>query len=548
LDGLADAARAAVYDDYIDAVADLHMVDPDSLDLPSFRRPVDGPSHATCELDLWGGILASRTARPWPLAHYALALLRRWAPSEVSRTVVCHGDVGPGNFVHDGRRVTALLDWEFCHVGDPMDDLGWWVFRGHDMAGGCGDLAAQLQRWSARTGLPVDPWTVDYYRTFVMLRWLISISAPLDAGTSAMDRSVYFGLLPVLSVRIPAALAALAGIDLGPPPEMPDDPAPGPAEPVLEAMRGDLIDVIAPDLRSPDARRRAGAAMLYLAHLSALDRLGPALAAADDDDLAEVLGRRPGRGPAREHDLAAAVADGEPSAEVLGYFWRHGLRQAALWPPVASRALGVPTPVPDLSTGRADQFHFHPATYLDMVRAEVPAYDELEAAVAAATAGRRADRVLDLGVGTGETSRRVLEVHPDAAVVGLDESAEMLVAAGAHLPTADLRVGRLEDPLPEGEFDLVVSALAVHHLDGAGKADLFGRVAGRLRAGGRFVLGDVVVPDDPADVVTPIDGAYDMPSSVEDQLRWLAAAGLDAHVVWTRRDLAVIVAEAPGSG
>jgi tRNA (cmo5U34)-methyltransferase len=99
----------------------------------------------------------------------------------------------------------------------------------------------------------------------------------------------------------------------------------------------------------------------------------------------------------------------------------------------------------------------------------------------------------------------------------------MLAAASANVAAADLRVSRLEDPLPEGNFDLVVSALAVHHLDGAGKADLFARVAGRLRPGGRFVLGDVVVPDDPADVVTPIDGVYDQPSTIGDQVRWLAA-------------------------
>jgi len=59
------------------------------------------------------------------------------------------------------------------------------------------------------------------------------------------------------------------------------------------------------------------------------------------------------------------------------------------------------------------------------------------------------------------------------------------------------------------------------------------------------VLGDVVVPDDPADLVTPIDGAYDQPNTIDDQVRWLAAAGLDAKVVWTRQDLAVIVADSP---
>jgi tRNA (cmo5U34)-methyltransferase len=197
---------------------------------------------------------------------------------------------------------------------------------------------------------------------------------------------------------------------------------------------------------------------------------------------------------------------------------------------------------------RADggQFHFDPATYLETIRKEVPAYDALQDAVAEATVGIQAERVLELGVGTGETSLRVLEVHPEAELVGIDESAEMLAAVPADL-AADLRVSRLEDPLPAGNFDIVVSALAVHHLDGAGKADLFARIADRLRPGGRFVLGDVVVPEDPVDVVTPIDDVHDQPSTIADQLRWLAAAGLEPEVVWARHDLAVIVADSPRS-
>jgi tRNA (cmo5U34)-methyltransferase len=198
-----------------------------------------------------------------------------------------------------------------------------------------------------------------------------------------------------------------------------------------------------------------------------------------------------------------------------------------------------------INTPDGHQFHFDPATYLETMRREVPAYDVLQEVVAQVTDGIHAERVLELGVGTGQTSRQVLDLHPEAELFGIDESAGMLAVASAEIPAADLRVSRLEDPLPEGTFDLVVSALAVHHLDGAGKADLFSRVAERLRPGGRFVLGDVVVPDDPAGVVTPIDGVYDRPSSVHDQVRWLAAAGLDTEVVWTRRDLVVIVANSP---
>jgi trans-aconitate methyltransferase len=76
-----------------------------------------------------------------------------------------------------------------------------------------------------------------------------------------------------------------------------------------------------------------------------------------------------------------------------------------------------------------DQFHFDPASYLETIRAEVPTYDELQDAVGKATAGIHVERVLELGVGTGETSRRVLDVHPEAKLVGIDESAEMLAAA-----------------------------------------------------------------------------------------------------------------------
>ena len=66
--------------------------------------------------------------------------------------------------------------------------------------------------------------------------------------------------------------------------------------------------------------------------------------------------------------------------------------------------------------GGADQFQFDPETYAEMVRSEVPAYLELQDATAKATAGISVERVLELGVGTGETATRVLALHPTARV------------------------------------------------------------------------------------------------------------------------------------
>ena len=189
------------------------------------------------------------------------------------------------------------------------------------------------------------------------------------------------------------------------------------------------------------------------------------------------------------------------------------------------------------------QFHFDPATYVENMHADIPVFDELQEEAARATEGVQARRILELGVGTGITSRRVLARHPQARLVGIDESEAMLAAADLD---ADLRVSRLDDPLPQGSFDLVVSCLAVHHLDAEGKRDLFRRVAATLRPGGRFVLADVVVPERPEDAVTPTTPGYDQPDTLADQLAWLAETGFEAEATWSWNDLAVIRADLPG--
>lgn len=193
--------------------------------------------------------------------------------------------------------------------------------------------------------------------------------------------------------------------------------------------------------------------------------------------------------------------------------------------------------------GEGDQLHFHPETYPDLIRQEVPEYDRLQDEVVAATRGMSVRRALELGVGTGVTTARFLGEHPGTLIVGIDESEPMLAHARPTVPAADLRVARLEDALPGGPFDVVYSALAVHHLDGSGKAHLFRRITAVLAPGGRFVLGDVIVPDDPADVVAPIDPVYDTPSRVDEQLEWLTAAGFAAKVTWANHDLAVMVGD-----
>ena len=172
------------------------------------------------------------------------------------------------------------------------------------------------------------------------------------------------------------------------------------------------------------------------------------------------------------------------------------------------------------------QFHMDPETYLDEIRAEVPRYDELQEATVAAIPFSP-ERVLELGVGTGETTRRLLERFPDAEVTGLDSQPEMVFKAREL--GIEVRLARMEDPLPDGPWDLVLSVLSVHHLDDVQKRDLFRRVREQSRA---LVIGDVVIADPQ---VTPLEAGVDRPSRAEDMIEWCSG-----EIVWRGDDLAVI--------
>jgi tRNA (cmo5U34)-methyltransferase len=190
------------------------------------------------------------------------------------------------------------------------------------------------------------------------------------------------------------------------------------------------------------------------------------------------------------------------------------------------------------------QFHFDPDSYLRMIRDEVPVYDELQDQVANALTGPVA-RILDLGAGTGSTTRAVLRRFPRATVVLVDESSQMLAVARASLPPDRIErviVGDLLDELPDSDFGAVVSALAVHHLDAPRKRLLFTRLRKLVGAGSSFVMADLIVPEDPRDAVTPLSPGVDRPDRLRDLLNWLAEAEFDATCIWAWKDLVVILA------
>lgn len=151
--------------------------------------------------------------------------------------------------------------------------------------------------------------------------------------------------------------------------------------------------------------------------------------------------------------------------------------------------------------------------YLAAIRAEIPAYDDLqEQAIAAIPFAPT--RVLELGIGTGETSRRLLGAYPGAQITGLDSDPEMVFRARELIE--DVRLARMQDPLPDGPWDLVISVLSVHLLDEDQQRDLFRRVREQSKS---LVIADRF-------------GA-----AAERLAQWC-----DGAVTWAEGDLAVIAA------
>jgi tRNA (cmo5U34)-methyltransferase len=203
----------------------------------------------------------------------------------------------------------------------------------------------------------------------------------------------------------------------------------------------------------------------------------------------------------------------------------------------------------------ADHFDEWAARYDAEIRKQVPRYDEIQETVVSLLALRPPHRVLDLGVGTGVTALRILEALPEARVVGLDVSQEMLGRARqrlrAHRRRVTLRPANISAPEIDGLYDAIVSVLAVHHLWADEKRHLFSRLWEHLSPGGILVVADAFRhasdrllelydyprPEDPH------EAEHDHLDTTADHLDWLQAAGFaSVDVAWKYEDVGVVVA------
>jgi aminoglycoside phosphotransferase (APT) family kinase protein len=313
--------------DFADVLGRLHRLDVDQLDLPGFDRPRSVEDHARLDLLRWQQRAATGVPDLDPLARYAGAWLIAHPPTSVARTSFVHGDCGPGNFMADRGKVTGLIDVEFSHIGDPMDDLAWVHMRG---GGRSMDLEPFFARYRETSGIPVDEANVDYYQLAVQYRCAITTSLAVARGGGARGWPPYLLVTQRYLRAVAQWLSTLTGVqepelDLG----LADTTRTRMYDALLDALRGAVKGIDDPDLQE-DTRNH----QILVHYLRGWDRGHEALDADDRDDRQATFGTAD-EAAAFDGRLEEAGAAGDEA--VLRYLLRRQQRIASAWATLLDR-------------------------------------------------------------------------------------------------------------------------------------------------------------------------------------------------------------------
>lgn len=189
-----EAEREPTARDLMRLTARLHALDPGRLEIPHLGLAMPGLDPARAQQTQLAGLLATLGEDALPLQRFAATWLERHPP-RAARLSLVHSDMGPGNFLYQGGRVTALLDWEVAHWGDPMEDLAAIAVR--DMATPIGPLAQRYAEYAAEGGAAIDLAGVAWYRVFILARntSLIALGLRRDLEPAARASLERFQLL-----------------------------------------------------------------------------------------------------------------------------------------------------------------------------------------------------------------------------------------------------------------------------------------------------------------------------------------------------------------
>ncbi|CAN5919368.1 phosphotransferase family protein [soil metagenome] len=202
--------RAKLAEQFVSSLAALHRFDWQHSPVASFATDVTPGNAAARQVAHWEDALRRWQLREYPVVEQTLAWLKSNCPP-APHVAIVHGDYRIGNFLVEQDRITAVLDWELVHLGDPHEDLAFMCLRafGGKSVGGhflvCHLLTreALYERYGALSGMAVRPASVLFYELFNAFKlFVIHVGA-----TRCFEDGAFTDLrMPAMGAQIPRVL------------------------------------------------------------------------------------------------------------------------------------------------------------------------------------------------------------------------------------------------------------------------------------------------------------------------------------------------------
>ena len=194
--------RERIADELIDALVQLHAVDPDAVGLSGFGKP---SGYLERQLRRFTGLWEHNRTRELPEVERVGDWLAANLPASPPATVV-HGDYRLGNTMFGAQapaQLRAILDWEMATIGDPLADVGYmmihWI-QADDATGGFGlesvttregfpTRQEMISRYEERSGRPVT--ALDWYVTLALWKAVVFMEGNYKRAMSGSTDDPY---------------------------------------------------------------------------------------------------------------------------------------------------------------------------------------------------------------------------------------------------------------------------------------------------------------------------------------------------------------------
>ncbi|HUI24648.1 MAG TPA: phosphotransferase family protein [Candidatus Kryptonia bacterium] len=203
-----EATRRALAEQFVAHLARIHRADWDALGLHFLGVPASGHEAARTQLAWWEREYHRQKLEERPVLATALHWLASHLP-ERSEIVLVHADYRAGNFLYEGDRITAILDWEMAHLGDPMEDLAWAVLKFYSTGDFCQGLLTHDEMVAAYTragGMAVDLDRLFFYEVLGAVKMAVICLTGVRSFCEARTCETVNALVGLMVPRLEADL------------------------------------------------------------------------------------------------------------------------------------------------------------------------------------------------------------------------------------------------------------------------------------------------------------------------------------------------------